>query len=91
MTATPDTLDVERLAEAIGIVGPVDKDDTEEADRAYAEDIAREYAELATLKATYPDTLDVTRQAGYLYLGNLPNMRAALAGRYRDEPVTATR
>jgi len=58
---TPDTLDVDRLAEAIGIVGPVDKDDTEEADRAYAEDIAREYAALADLNATYPETVPATR------------------------------
>jgi|GEM_PF-6955565 len=36
-------------------------------------------------------TPDVTRQAAYLYLCTLPKIRAALAGRYRDETVTATR
>ena len=36
-------VNVERLAYALAVVGPVDMDDSNEAWRAYATDIAREY------------------------------------------------
>ena len=37
---------VERLAKAVALVGPVDMDDTDDAARAYAEDLARAYWEV---------------------------------------------
>jgi len=101
MTATPTPETVERLWRAASAARAYSNaecsclgtNETHDDDCTIVTTEAALREALASLDATYPGTLDVTRQAAYLYLCTLPKIRAALAvlDATYAETVTATR